>query len=50
LGEAMAPGELANRVLAGIERDDFLILTHPKLNADVRSRLAAVDRATQGAA
>jgi NAD(P)-dependent dehydrogenase (short-subunit alcohol dehydrogenase family) len=50
LGDAMAPGDLASRVLAGIEKDDFLILTHPELNGGVRSRLAAVDRATRDAA
>jgi NAD(P)-dependent dehydrogenase (short-subunit alcohol dehydrogenase family) len=49
LGEAMAPDELARRVLAGIDNDEFLILTHPELNGQVRSRLAAVERATQGA-
>lgn len=49
LGEPMPPGDLASRVLAGIEKDDFLILTHPKHNDGVRSRLAAVDRATQAA-
>jgi len=50
LGAPMAPDDLANRVLAGIENDEFLILTHPELNGQVRSRLAAVDRATRDAA
>jgi len=50
LGEPMAPVDLANRVLAGIEQDDFLILTHPELNGQVRARLATVDRATREAA
>ncbi len=49
LGEPMPTGELASRVLAGIEKDDFLILTHPQFNAEVRNRLDAVDRATQAA-
>jgi NAD(P)-dependent dehydrogenase (short-subunit alcohol dehydrogenase family) len=50
LGEPMAPGDFANRVLAGIENDEFLILTHPELNGQVRARLAAVDRATRNVA
>lgn len=44
LGAAMAPAELAACVLAAIERDDFLILTHPELNSQVRARLASVER------
>jgi hypothetical protein len=50
LGEPMAPADLANRVLAGIEQDAFLILTHPELNGEVRARLATVERATRDAA
>ena len=50
LGEAMPAADLASRVLAGIERDTFLILTHPELNVQVRARLATVDRATRNAA
>jgi short-subunit dehydrogenase len=50
LGEAMPAADLASRVLAGIERDAFLILTHPELNGQVRARLATVDRATRNAA
>lgn len=49
LGEPMPTGDLASRVLAGIEKDDFLILTHPRLNAEVRNRLDTVDRATRAA-
>lgn len=49
LGEPMAPGDLALRVLAGIEGDEFLILTHPDLNDQVSARLASVQRATQTA-
>ena len=49
LGEPMAPGELASSVLAGIEQDTFLILTHPGFNDQVRARLASVDRATRQA-
>lgn len=44
LGEPMAPTDLASRVLAGIEKDAFLILTHPELNGQVRARLATVER------
>ncbi|HEX9326637.1 MAG TPA: SDR family NAD(P)-dependent oxidoreductase [Reyranella sp.] len=50
LGAPMAPDDLANRVLAGIENDEFLIFTRPELNGQVRARLAAVDRATRDAA
>lgn len=50
LGEPMAPGELAARVLAGIEDGAFLILTHPGHNGQVRARLESVDRATRQAA
>jgi NAD(P)-dependent dehydrogenase (short-subunit alcohol dehydrogenase family) len=50
LGEPMAAADLARRVLAGIEQDAFLILTHPELNDQVRARLATVDRATRDAA
>jgi hypothetical protein len=50
LGEPMAPGDLANRVLAGIEKDEFLILSHPELSGQVRARFAAFDRATRQAA
>jgi NAD(P)-dependent dehydrogenase (short-subunit alcohol dehydrogenase family) len=50
LGEPMAAADLASRVLAGIEKDTFLILTHPELNDQVRARLATVDRATRDAA
>jgi NAD(P)-dependent dehydrogenase (short-subunit alcohol dehydrogenase family) len=50
LGEPMAPADLANRVLAGIEQDEFLILTHPTLNGQVRARLATVDRAMHNTA
>jgi len=46
----MTPSDLANRVLAGIEKDEFLILTHPELNGQVRARLATVERATRQAA
>ena len=50
LGEPMAAADLASRVLAGIEQDAFLILTHPELVGQVRARLATVDRATRNAA
>ncbi len=50
LGEPMAAGELAKRVLAGIEADDFYILSHPDLNEPVRARVASVERAARAAA
>ncbi|SEP17178.1 NADP-dependent 3-hydroxy acid dehydrogenase YdfG [Rhodospirillales bacterium URHD0017] len=50
LGEPMAPADLANRVLTGIEQDEFLILTHPTLNGQVQARLATVDRAMRNTA
>jgi NAD(P)-dependent dehydrogenase (short-subunit alcohol dehydrogenase family) len=50
LGQPMDAAELAECVLDGIERDDFLILSHPALNDQVRHRLAAVDRALRDAA
>ena len=50
LGEPMPSRVLADRVLAGIEADDFLILTHPDLNGQVHARLAAVARAAREAA
>lgn len=50
LAEPMAADDCAARVLAGIENDDFLILTHPDLNGQVRARLASVERATRKAA
>ena len=50
LGKPMAAADLAHRVIAGIEQDAFLILTHPEFNGEVRARLATVDRATRDAA
>ena len=50
MGEPMAPADLAARVLAGIENDAFLILTHPQHNEQVRARVASVDRAAREAA
>jgi NAD(P)-dependent dehydrogenase (short-subunit alcohol dehydrogenase family) len=47
LAEPMASGDLAVRVLAGIETDEFLILTHPDLNGQVRARLASIERAAR---
>jgi len=46
----MAAADLAHRVIAGIEQDAFLILTHPELNGQIRARLATVDLAARGAA
>jgi NAD(P)-dependent dehydrogenase (short-subunit alcohol dehydrogenase family) len=39
MGTPMPASELADRVIAGIERDDFLILTHPQYNPDLLARL-----------
>ncbi|HEX9558675.1 MAG TPA: SDR family NAD(P)-dependent oxidoreductase, partial [Reyranella sp.] len=50
LGEPMPAPALAERVLAGIEADDFLILTHADLNGQVRARLASIERAARKAA
>jgi NAD(P)-dependent dehydrogenase (short-subunit alcohol dehydrogenase family) len=38
----MPATELAEKTIAGIERDDFLILTHPQSNPDILARLARV--------
>jgi NAD(P)-dependent dehydrogenase (short-subunit alcohol dehydrogenase family) len=43
-------GPLWDSQLAGIEADDFLILTHADLNGQVRARLASVERAARKAA
>lgn len=43
----MPPTEAATRIIAGIERDDFYILTHEEHNAAVLSRLAAVESAVR---
>jgi NAD(P)-dependent dehydrogenase (short-subunit alcohol dehydrogenase family) len=50
LGEPMAAGDVALRVLAGVEADEFLILTHPDLSDQVRTRLSSIERATRKAA
>ena len=50
LGTPMAPADFAASVLAGIEDDAFLILTHPAQNEQVRERLATVERALPTAA
>jgi NAD(P)-dependent dehydrogenase (short-subunit alcohol dehydrogenase family) len=50
LGTPMAPADFAVSVLAGIEDDTFLILTHPAQNEQVRERLAAVEQALMTAA
>jgi NAD(P)-dependent dehydrogenase (short-subunit alcohol dehydrogenase family) len=50
LGDAMSADDLALRVVAGIETDAFLILTHPDLNGHVRARLSSIDRAARNAA
>ncbi|WP_027527663.1 SDR family NAD(P)-dependent oxidoreductase [Bradyrhizobium sp. Ec3.3] len=42
-----SPTEAASRIVAGIERDDFYILTHQEQNAAVLSRLAAVESAVR---
>jgi short-subunit dehydrogenase len=41
----MSPSEAAIRIVAGIEQDDFYILTHKEHNAAVHTRLAAVEGA-----
>ena len=43
----MSPAEAASRIVAGIERDDFYILTHLEQNAAVLGRLAAVESAVR---
>lgn len=43
----MPPGEAAGRIVAGIERDDFYILTHQEHNGAILSRLAAVESAVR---
>jgi NAD(P)-dependent dehydrogenase (short-subunit alcohol dehydrogenase family) len=47
MGVPMPANELADKVIAGIERDDFLILTHPQSNEDVLARLARTQSAVQ---
>ena len=43
----MSPTEAATQIVAGIERDDFYILTHREQNAGVLSRLAAIESAAR---
>ena len=45
----MPAAELADKVLAGIEQDDFLILTHPQSNPEILARLARMQSAVQHA-
>lgn len=47
MGTPMPASELADKVIAGIERDDFLILSHPQSNADVLARLARMQLAVE---
>jgi short-subunit dehydrogenase len=47
MGTPMPTSELAGKVIAGIERDDFLILTHPHHNPDVLARLERMQSAVQ---
>lgn len=47
MGAPMSASELADKVIAGIERDDFLILSHPQSNGDVLARLARIQSAVQ---
>jgi len=47
MAEPMPADELAAKVVAGIERDDFYILSHPAHNKDVRTRLANVEKAAK---
>jgi NAD(P)-dependent dehydrogenase (short-subunit alcohol dehydrogenase family) len=47
MGAPMPANELADKVIAGIERDDFLILTHPQSSGDVLARLARIQSAVQ---
>jgi NAD(P)-dependent dehydrogenase (short-subunit alcohol dehydrogenase family) len=44
MADPMPADELARRVLAGIERDDFLIVTHPDRNPQILQRLASIER------
>jgi NAD(P)-dependent dehydrogenase (short-subunit alcohol dehydrogenase family) len=39
----MPAAELADKVIAGIEQDEFLILTHPDHNKDILGRLARLE-------
>ena len=43
----MPATEVAEMTIAGIERDDFLILTHPQSNPDILARLARVQSAVE---
>ena len=43
----MPAPELADKAIAGIEQDDFLILTHPQSNPDILTRLARMQSAVQ---
>ena len=43
----MPATELADRVIAGIEQDDFLVLTHPQSNPEILGRLARMQSAVQ---
>ena len=43
----MPAPELADKAIAGIEQDDFLILTHPQSNPEILARLAKVQSAVQ---
>ena len=43
----MPTTELADKAIAGIEQDDFLILTHPQSNPEILARLAKVQSAVQ---
>ncbi|NVN87585.1 MAG: SDR family NAD(P)-dependent oxidoreductase [Rhodopseudomonas sp.] len=44
MADPMPTDELARRVLAGIERDDFLILTHPDQNPQILQRLVSIEQ------
>jgi len=43
----MPATELADKAIAGIEQDDFLILTHPQSNPEILARFAKVQSAVQ---
>lgn len=43
-GSVIAPAEVAERVVRGIERGDFYILTHPEQRAILRRRAERLDR------
>ncbi len=47
LSNPMPAPEAAARILAGIERDDFLILTHHDHDATILGRLASVEQAVR---